>query len=243
MLLQFSLYAAAVHAENTCQYGFHLFQATLLRLFKDAGFRCVDYKVHERQIENRLREVTMHRRWVQAVFCHAPDQATAPTISDKTTDSSQAHACNVPSAVLASDPQASAHMQKTDQDQHSSSQTGFFSQPEQQAWQQNQQGAPAGNCSSPNQQSESDPKPLHAKQYQVSPDAPDVTPEAQQSAESDCMPSPNGSLSSSLEHQGEQATSHAVQQQEWEDGGTTPEEELLTGCLFAEAGLEEVPTC
>ncbi len=48
-----------------------------MKLFLDAGFTCQDYKVHERQIENRRQEVTMHRRWVQAVFTLAPQQATA----------------------------------------------------------------------------------------------------------------------------------------------------------------------
>ncbi len=47
-----------------------------MKLFLDAGFTCEDYRVHERQIENRRQEVTMHRRWVQAVFTHAPQQAS-----------------------------------------------------------------------------------------------------------------------------------------------------------------------
>ena len=48
-----------------------------MKLFLDAGFTCQDYKVHERQVENRRQEVTMHRRWVQAVFTRVQQQASA----------------------------------------------------------------------------------------------------------------------------------------------------------------------
>ena len=36
------------------------------------------------------------------------------------------------------------------------------------------------------------------------------------------------------------ASSAAAQRQEWEEGGTTPEQEPITGCLFADSTLEEV---
>ncbi len=66
-----------------------------MKLFLDAGFTCQDYRVHERQIENRRQEVTMHRRWVQAVFTLAPQQA-----------SSHKHIGNAP-------PQVPAQLQQT----------------------------------------------------------------------------------------------------------------------------------
>lgn len=43
-------------------------QASLLNLFTQAGFECEDVRVHERQVQNRAKDLTMERRWIQAVF-------------------------------------------------------------------------------------------------------------------------------------------------------------------------------
>ena len=71
-------------------------QDSLVKLFQDAGFRCEEYKVHERQIENRRQEVTMHRRWVQAAFTYLPNKPhTGPptsTVSAEPTLMAQANA-------------------------------------------------------------------------------------------------------------------------------------------------------
>lgn len=40
------------------------------QLFRAAGFRCKDVHVHERQVENRAKALTMERRWIQAVFTY-----------------------------------------------------------------------------------------------------------------------------------------------------------------------------
>lgn len=77
-----------VRSDGTQAYYFS--KESLMKLFLDAGFTCKDYKVHERQIENRRQGVTMHRRWVQAVFTHQPSQA-----------SSHKHISNAPSQVPA----------------------------------------------------------------------------------------------------------------------------------------------
>lgn len=47
-------------------------QVSLKKLFQDAGFTCLEFEIHERQIENRKQQVVMHRRWVQATFLYTP---------------------------------------------------------------------------------------------------------------------------------------------------------------------------
>ncbi len=69
--------AINIRDNQCCHALLCLLQESLVKLFLDAGFRCEEYKVHERQIENRQQEVTIHRRWVQAVFTYAPQQADA----------------------------------------------------------------------------------------------------------------------------------------------------------------------
>jgi hypothetical protein len=45
-------------------------QAALVRLFAAEGFRCEGVVVQERRIQNRLRQLDMDRRWIQAVFTY-----------------------------------------------------------------------------------------------------------------------------------------------------------------------------
>lgn len=56
----------------------YMLQEMLISLFKAAGFTCDDYRLHERQIENRRQQVVMHRRWVQAVFTYKPETVDPP---------------------------------------------------------------------------------------------------------------------------------------------------------------------
>ena len=56
----------------------YMLQEMLISLFKAAGFTCDDYRLHERQIENRRQQVVMHRRWVQAIFTYKPETVDSP---------------------------------------------------------------------------------------------------------------------------------------------------------------------
>ena len=47
---------------------FYFEESELLKLFSDHGFACDNMKVHERNVENHKRAITMRRRWVQAIF-------------------------------------------------------------------------------------------------------------------------------------------------------------------------------
>ena len=58
----------------------YMLQEVLISLFKTAGFTCDDYRLHERQIENRRQQVVMHRRWVQAIFTYKPETVHPPQV-------------------------------------------------------------------------------------------------------------------------------------------------------------------
>lgn len=47
---------------------FYFTQAFLKSLFEQEGFICENMTIHERQTENRQTKITMHRKWIQAVF-------------------------------------------------------------------------------------------------------------------------------------------------------------------------------
>lgn len=50
----------------------------LVDLFRRNGFRCEDVHVHERQVENRGKALTMDRRWIQALFTYDGRQENSP---------------------------------------------------------------------------------------------------------------------------------------------------------------------
>jgi len=47
---------------------FYFEEEELAELFASLGFSCSSIKVHERDVMNHKRAITMRRRWVQAVF-------------------------------------------------------------------------------------------------------------------------------------------------------------------------------
>lgn len=83
----------------------YMLQEMLISLFKAAGFTCNDYRLHERQIENRRQQVVMHRRWVQAIFTYTPETvdpplaATSPQAGAVLLMMNPPHAGGCPSAV------------------------------------------------------------------------------------------------------------------------------------------------
>ncbi len=273
-----------------------------MKLFLDAGFTCQDYKVHERQIENRRQEVTMHRRWVQAVFTLAPQQATAHRhISNapqqlpaelqlgpkpnQATGAGHADSCRGDiygcSRQLPHSQQASSQVDNGDDDDDQSALPATMLAPPVSQQSNLQHRESTGNChaaSSIQQQAlvndsatsglvhqqsavpdglpaAAPPQQAHgiAASQQLpenhnrqQPAGPDGTATQRQSQNTDVGVEPSALLPPL--HQGEtqlgaaaaQLPPDAVQRQEWEEEGTTPEEGPLTGSLFAEDGLEEV---
>lgn len=51
----------------------------MLELFRRSGFRCMDMHMHERQVENRAKALTMDRRWIQAVFIYTGREEEVPS--------------------------------------------------------------------------------------------------------------------------------------------------------------------
>ncbi|CAM8905166.1 unnamed protein product [Rhodiola kirilowii] len=49
-------------------YSYFFSQDTMLKLFKDSGYRNLDIDVYYKKIENRSRRVIMERRWIRAIF-------------------------------------------------------------------------------------------------------------------------------------------------------------------------------
>ncbi len=274
-----------------------------MKLFLDAGFTCEDYKVHERQIENRRQEVTMHRRWVQAVFTLAPQQASSHKhISNSTPqepaelqsgpkpdqatgaghadscrgdsygcscrcphsqqassqvdnrDADDGDQCALPTTMLA--PPAS---QQSDLQHCHSTGNGHAASSEQQQTQVNDSDTPVevhqqsalpdglpAAASSQQARGIAASQQLPENYNRQHPGGPDGTATQRQRQDTDVGVEPSA-IQPPL-HQGEkqhgtaaaQLPPDAVQRQEWEEGGTTPEERPLTGSLFAENGLEEV---
>ncbi|BDA43460.1 probable tRNA N(3)-methylcytidine methyltransferase METTL6 at N-terminal half [Coccomyxa sp. Obi] len=57
---------------------FYFPEVMLVDLFRRNGFRCEDVHVHERQVENRAKALTMDRRWIQALFTYDGREQTLP---------------------------------------------------------------------------------------------------------------------------------------------------------------------
>eukprot|EP00250_Pteridium_aquilinum_P035714 c9855_g1_i1 orf=108-1802(+) len=55
-----------VRGDGTRAYYFT--EPGLIDLFKAEGYSCVTVKIYEKTVENRAREITMDRRWIQGVF-------------------------------------------------------------------------------------------------------------------------------------------------------------------------------
>ena len=180
-----------------------------------AGFSCSDYKVHERQIENRRQDIVMHRRWVQAVFTYEPAGRTCnqPAASDGKLADHQPKAGTGSNAALQTDPPISNYSVHTTQQQAAA--TRDDDAPHRHQLPNTQTGAQApgpGDNRAESQQHQS-----HEKlQSQSAPGS--------------------GVTSCSSEHEDETtaASCSPPQRQEWEQGGTDAEQERLTGCLFAD---------
>lgn len=279
-----------------------------MKLFLDAGFTCQDYKVHERQIENRRQQVTMHRRWVQAVFTLAPTQATAhghiskqisnallqvpaelrqtPKL-DQATDAGHAGSCRgdsygcshqlphsqqassqrdmggddddndqcaLPTTMLAPHATQQANLQR----RHSTG-NGHAGPSGQQQTQvsdsatagllHQQSGLPHGlpaAASSQQAHGIAASQQLPETNNRQHPDGPDGTATQRQRQTTDVGEEPSANLPPLYQGAKQHGTAAAqlppdtVQRQEWEEGGTTPQEGPITGSLFAEDGLEEV---
>lgn len=251
-------------------------QEMLTGLFEAAGFTCDDYRLHERQIENRRQQVVMHRCWVQAVFTYNPPaqpclQPTAPlTQALQDGHGSDSHA----RAAAAADQQPSLDSSSSAQAQHSGALGRHALPSDQQALATNQQAPatkqqPAGKASLAAAQTQAQ---LAAHQESQQPSSPDASALACAPQPSWPVPSCSSQACDQQQHsvQGQQGSQHApstemmtgalaleqmtqceagqaaaacsaaTQRQEWEEGGTTPEQEPLTGCLFADSTFEEV---
>ncbi len=201
--------------------------------------------MHERQIENRRQEVTMHRRWVQAVFTYAPEQAgTFLFMNQDVQSSTGGKTCSAKpsagqqSASYMDSTEHMSHMQPPSQDQHSlmndhkpGSRPLELRAHNQSTGVSNHQTSEAHDGS---QASVQPPEQIAGTQQ---------LPGCEQ-------PNPNASHQTIMQQEGDQSaaaaatpTADVVQQQEWEEGGTRPGEEPLTGCLFAEDCLQEVLPC
>lgn len=60
-----------VRGDGTRSYYFT--EEMLTSLFLREGFTCEEMKIHSRSVENRVRELVMHRRWIQAAFRRRDD--------------------------------------------------------------------------------------------------------------------------------------------------------------------------
>ena len=108
-----------------CKVPLLLLQASLLGLFSEAGFVCLDFQIHERQIENRRQQVVMHRRWVQAKFVYSHSKLPAHSsaidqeadVQQCNTQRSDAQQANIQQATAqqADIQQASVHQAHTRQ--------------------------------------------------------------------------------------------------------------------------------
>ncbi|KAL0024741.1 hypothetical protein WJX77_012493 [Trebouxia sp. C0004] len=293
-----------VRSDGTQAYYFS--KESLMKLFLDAGFTCEEYKVHERQIENRRQEVTMHRRWVQAVFTYAAPQATphkhisnAPLQvpaehqsgpnPNQAADAGHAGSCKTSygcTSRLSHRQQASSQVDHgddddddVDDDQSALPTTMLVSPASQQPNLQHCHSTGNGHAGpSGQQQAQIDDSATLELVHQQSA-LPDGLPAAassqqahgiaasQQLPENTSRQHPDGPDGMATQrqrqntgagaepsaivpplHQAEkqygvaaaQLPPDAVQRQEWEEGGTTPEEGPLTGSLFVENGLQEV---
>ena len=205
-------------------------QDSLTSLFQTAGFTCNDYRVHERQIENRRQDVIMHRRWVQAVFTYNPAHATQ-------TDPTAAHQEAVTHQSV---PATSSNTRQDNQ---------ALLRPAGGAAQK----APASICQSAvvkehgdaqRQQAGGQDDKLCDHDHQLPhqgkhvPSQEHGTADIQQTFQDTCQVS--GSLDSASpdadsRQEGIAASCNVPQRQEWEDGGLGSEQDCITGCLFADS--------
>lgn len=262
----------------------YMLQEMLISLFKAAGFTCDDYRLQERQIENRRQQVVMHRRWVQAIFTYKPEpvdppQAAGPPLQAK----ASAHPV-APPVPLEEDSQPNAfpaaallpHQRPASQNSsklnHHSIASGDQALPSshqhaaatdrQPAWQQQPAASQHQQPLSPDAAMlASDSRSAkHGCLVQPVDEQPGGRSEqgakgasafsstgdgSQQGAAGACGVSTTIDASApGLETQQEigaaSASSSAAQGQEWEEGGTSPDQEPITGCLFADSTLEEV---
>lgn len=250
-----------------------MLQEILTGLFKAAGFTCEDYRLHERQIENRRQQVVMHRRWVQAVFTYNPPaqpclQPTAHTQARQDEHGSDSDA----RAPAAADQQPSLESNSSAQAQHNSALGSYALPSDQQILATNQQALVRNQQAPATNQQAAGKALLAAPQESQQPSSPGASVLA-------CAPQPSWPVPSCSSQpcdqqqqsvQSQQGSQHApgttmttdavaleqmsqcaagmaaaassavTQKQEWEEGGTTPEQEPLTGCLFADSTFEEV---
>ena len=205
------------------------FQDSLISLFTAAGFTCNDYRVHERQIENRRQDVVMHRRWVQAVFTYNPAHAVQ-------TEHTTAH------------PAAESHQSVTETSSHTRRQNQAVNIPETEAAHKVptssfQSRAMKERGDAHRQQASGQDDKLCDSHLQLPhggkqvPSCEHDTADTQQTFQDTCQVS--GALDSSLpdaesQEDGIAASRSVPQRQEWEDGGLGSEQDSITGCLFAD---------
>ena len=252
-----------------------MLQEMLVSLFKAAGFTCNDYKVHDRQIENRQQQVVMHRRWVQAIFTYKPQtvaspqpgvplpavapprpplQAQAPAQPEAAlkTNQEDRHLKASTAAAPLADPHSGAHTSSNTSQRRTAS-GGQAPPSDQQAAVTNHQPAwQQESAASQPQQPWSSDAALPASAPGLPQDGYVAQPVGKQQGDQNQQGSAGASgLSSTTDAsvpglQAHQEGAIAVakcsltQRQEWEEGGTNPEQEAITGCLFADSTLEEV---
>ncbi|KAJ7540251.1 hypothetical protein O6H91_10G006600 [Diphasiastrum complanatum] len=64
---------------------FYFSEESLGNLFLAAGFTLEDIRIHCRNVENRSRRITMHRRWIQGAFCLSSLQSS-PSLDTSTSE-------------------------------------------------------------------------------------------------------------------------------------------------------------
>ena len=212
-----------------------------MQLFGNAGFVCKEYKVHERQIENKRRELTMHRRWVQAIFLysfnsssHLADDVTASSGTLSTTSNSKLSAsCSTNSKHLTSGPpQDPPDVQLANEEQQ---------QPVEPLSMGSEQHSGPSSVEINGARSGS----VERQQEWEEGNGQQEVEQGQGQHQWEDSQGQQGMEKAQGQHRwedskGQQQLTVGKRQQEWEAGGTAPEEELLTGCLFAENGVEEV---
>lgn len=250
-----------------------MLQEMLVSLFKAAGFTCNDYKVHERQIENRQQQVVMHRRWVQAIFTYKPQtvdfsqagpppqagggpplQAQAPAQPEAALETNQEdrHLKASTAAAPSADPHPSSQTSSKTRQRRSASGRQALPSDQQAAATNHQPAWQQESAASQPQQPRTSDATSPASASPVPQDGCGAQPVGgQQGAKSQpgsaggtAFTSLHGSSAPEMEAQQEggmaAAACSVAQRQEWEEGETSPEQEPITGCLFADSTLEEV---
>ena len=275
----------------------YMLQEMLISLFKAAGFTCDDYRLHERQIENRRQRVVMHRRWVQAIFTYKPEtvdpllqlpvvgplQAGGPPVTvgpPPVWDPPQAAGPPLQAQVSAQPVAPPAHLEE---DSQPNAGPAAMSLPDQAPSPQDssntsQHSIASGDQAMPSfqQAAATEHQPAWQQQAAAFQHQQPLSPDAALLASASRLPKrgcvaqpvdkqqpfnsqqgPKGAFGLSSTSDGLSSTtdpfahrlqeagmasvsSSAAQRQEWEEGGTSPDQEPITGCLFADSTLEEV---